>query len=136
MSIIDTLITDRTPDDVTNRTPLKCAADYVCLNRVEEACAYIAEYLGVSIQTKTWNMEDWRKESDMVRIRNNIQTLIDAYYVKNSTPNLPSRIRYASVTEANNIEKILRDIDDMYRSMLSGIPRLSFKLNTKPLGMR
>lgn len=136
MSVIDTLITDRTPEDVTNRTPLKCAADHVCLNRVEEACAYIAEYLGVTIQTKTWNMEDWRKDSDMVRIRNNIKTLIDAYYVKNSTPSLPYEIRYASVTEANNIEKILMDIDDLYQNMITGMHRLSFKLNTKSIGNR
>lgn len=136
MSVIDTLITDRTLDDVSNRTPLKCAADYVCLNRVEEACAYIADYLGVDIETKTWDMEDWRKESDMERIRGNIQALIDAYYVKTSTPSLPTQIQYTSVTEANNIEKILRDIDSMYQSMLSGVSRLSFKLNTKPLGMR
>lgn len=136
MSIIDTLITDRTQADVTNRTPLKCAADYVCLNRVEQACAYIANNLGVSIQTKTWNMEDWRKESDMVRIRNNIDTLINAFYVKSTTPNLTARIRYETVKEANDIETILGDINELYNSMIAGKNHLSFRLGSKALGMR
>lgn len=136
MNVIDTLITDRTQADVINRTPLKCAADYVCLNRVEQACAYIAENLGVSIQTKTWNMEEWRKESEMTRIRNNIDTLINAFYVKSTTPNLTARIRYETVKEANDIETILRDIDDLYNSMIGGKNRLSFRLGSKTLGVR
>ena len=136
MSVIDTLITDRTQADVINRTPLKCAADYVCLNRVEQACAYIAENLGVSIQTKTWNMEEWRKESEMTRIRNNIDTLINAFYVKSTTPNLTARIWYETVKEANDIETILRDIDDLYNSMIGGKNRLSFRLGSKTLGVR
>lgn len=136
MSIIDTLITDRTSSDVINRVPLKCAADYVCLNRVEQACAYIADYLGVEIQTKEWTMEEWRKESDMIRIRNNIKKLIDAYYTKKDTPTLPGRISYSSVIEANNIEKILSDIDYIYRSKIASLNRFSFRLGTKPLGRR
>ena len=42
MSVIDELITDRTQADITGRVPGRCAADYNTLNRVEQACAYIA----------------------------------------------------------------------------------------------
>lgn len=136
MSVIDELITDRTQADVTGRVPGRCAADYNTLNRVEQACAYIADYLGVKIETKTWQMQEWRTASEMQRIRNNIQTLKDAYFVRASTPQLPTAINYTSVTEANHIEQILADIDYMHESMLSGLNRFSFKLGTRQLGNR
>ena len=136
MSVIDELITDRTQADVTGRVPGRCAADYNTLNRVEQACAYIAAYLGIDIETKTWQMQDWRTTSEMQRIRDNIQTLKDAYFVKSSTPQLPPTINYTSVTEANNIEQILADIDYMHESMLSGLNHFGFKLGTRQLGNR
>lgn len=136
MSVIDELITDRTQADVTGRIPGRCAADYNTLNRVERVCAYIADYLGIEISTKTWQMQDWRTESEMQRIRSNIQKLKEAYFVRATTPQLPTTIRYTSVTEANNIEQILADIDYMHESMLSGINHLSFKFGCKQLGNR
>lgn len=136
MSVIDTLITDRTQSDVINRTPLKCAADYICLNRVEQACAYIADYLGVSISTKTWKPQDFRTTTEMKRIRNNIQLLMDSYFVKDTTPDLPTVIQYTSPEEANNIEQILKDIDEIHSSKVWGQRRLAFKLGTKPYGTR
>ena len=136
MSVIDELITDRTQADVTGRVPGRCAADYNTLNRVEQACAYIAAYLRIDIETKTWQMQDWRTTSEMQRIRDNIQTLKDAYFVKSSTPQLPQTINYTSITEANNIEQILADIDYMHESMLSGLTHFDFKLGTRQLGNR
>lgn len=136
MSVIDDLIIDRTQADIAGRVPGRCAADCNTLNRVEEACAYIAGYLRVTIETKTWNMDEWRTESQMQRIRNNIQALKDAYFVKSTTPMLPTTIQYTSFTEANNIEQILKDIDDIHESKLAGLNRLSFKLGSKPIGMR
>lgn len=136
MSVIDELITDRTQADITGRVSGRCAADYNTLNRVEKACAYIADYLHISVDTKEWEMQEWRTDSQMQRIRKNIQTLKNAYFVKPTTPMLPSTIQYASYIEANQIEQILKDMDDIHESKLSGLNRLSFKLGTKSLGNR
>lgn len=134
--IFDELITDRTQADVTNRTD-KAFIAYNDLNRVEEACKTLAEYFGVSIVTKTdWTMADFRTETDMERIRGNIVKLRDAFYVRDSTPPTPGRIRYQSIGEANNIETILKDMNILWESIERGAQRLSFKLGTKQLGDR
>ena len=136
MSVFETLITDRTADDVTNRTEKGCIA-YTDLNRLETACRDLADILLVDINTKTdWTMRDFRTDSDMQRIRGNIQALREAYFTKPTTPATPQRIEYQSVTEANNIEQILADIYEMYQSSMSGARRLAFRLGTKPIGDR
>ena len=119
MSVFDELITDRTSEDVTNRTA-KGSISYV-----------------VDLVTKTdWTMRDFRTDSDMQRIRGNIQALRDAYFTKPTTPATPQRIEYQSVTEANNIEHILADIYEMYQSSMYGPRRLAFRLGTRPIGDR
>ena len=52
------------------------------LNRVEEACKHLADIFGVSISTKVWAMEDFRTESEMARMLDNINKLRVAYYTK------------------------------------------------------
>ena len=136
MSVFDELITDRTSEDVTNRTS-KGSISYVDLNRVETACKELGEILLVDLVTKTdWTMRDFRKDSDMQRIRGNIQKLREAYFVKPSTPATPQRIEYQTVTEANSIEQILSDIHAMYLSSLSGAHRLAFRLGARSIGDR
>lgn len=136
MSVFDELITDRTLEDVTNRTA-KGSISYVDLNRVETACKELGEILLVDLVTKTdWTMRDFRKDSDMQRIRGNIQKLRDAYFVKPTTPATPQRIEYQTVTEANSIEQILADIHAMYLSSLSGAHRLAFRLGARSIGDR
>lgn len=136
MSVFDELITDRTRIDVINRTPKGFIA-YTDLNRVEEACAELAEHLGVDINTKTdWAMSDFRTDSDMDRIRGNINKLRGSFYVLPTTPPTPTKIRYQDVTEANNIEQILLDMYTLWESTQQGTHRLSFKLGTKQLGDR
>ncbi len=136
MSVFDELITDRTSEDVTNRTT-KGSISYVDLNRVETACKELGEILLVDLVTKTdWTMRDFRKDSDMQRIRGNIQKLREAYFVKPTTPATPQRIEYQTVTEANSIEQILADIHAMYLSSLSGAHRLAFRLGARSIGDR
>lgn len=136
MSVFDELITDRTSEDVTNRTT-KGSISYVDLNRVETACKELGEILLVDLVTKTdWTMRDFRKDSDMQRIRGNIQKLRDAYFVKPTTPATPQRIEYQTVAEANSIEQILADIHAMYLSSLSGAHRLAFRLGARSIGDR
>lgn len=136
MSVFETLVTDRTAQDVTNRTAKGCIA-YTDLNRVETACRELADILLVDIETKTnWNIRDFRTDSDMQRIRSNIEKLRNAYFVKPTTPATPRRIEYQSISEANNIEQILADIYEMYESSLRGARRLAFRIGTRPIGDR
>lgn len=134
-NVLNTLIFDRTVDDLINDTD-KAYIAYTDLNRVEEACKYLAGLFGVSINTKVWAMEDFRTESEMARMLDNINKLRAAYYAKISTPQTPARITYDSIYQANDIERILRDLGDMYESTLSGQQRLSFSLGRKSIGNR
>lgn len=134
-TVLDTLITDRTTADLDADLD-KVYADYICLNRVEQACEYLSAILDVPISTKEWQMEDFRTQTEMNRLYNNIQKLRDAYYVKSSTPNTPNPITYQTITQANAIEQILKDIGDMYDSVASGRVRLSVRLGGKVLGNR
>ena len=134
-TVLDTLITDRTADDLANDTDRAYIA-YTDLNRVEQACALLAGLLHVDIRTKEWGMEDFRTDTEMSRLLNNIKTLRAAYYTKASTPAIPAKITYESIYQANDIEQILKDLGDMYDSMVSGQQRLSFKLGAKAIGNR
>lgn len=134
-TVLDTLITDRTQFDIDHDTD-RAYNCYLDLNRIEEACMYLAECLGITIETKVWTMEDFRTETQMQRIRQNIQALRDAYYVKSTTPATPTKITFRSIYQANDIERILKDLGEMYESMISGKVRLSFKLGSRMLGNR
>lgn len=134
-TVLETLITDRTAADLANDTD-KAYIAYTDLNRVEEACALLAERLGVTIQTKVWKMEDFRTDTQMARLLANIKALRAAYYTKASTPASPAKITYSSIYQANDIEQILKDLGDMYDSMISGQQRLAFKIGTKTIGNR
>ena len=134
-TVLETLITDRTADDLANDTDRAYIA-YTDLNRVEDACALLAGRLGVTIQTKAWRMEDFRTDTEMSRLLGNIKTLRAAYYTKGCTPATPVKITYSSIYQANDIEQILKDLGDMYDSMISGHRRLGFHLGRQMLGNR
>lgn len=134
-TVLDTLITDRTADDLVNDTD-KAYIAYTDLNRVEGACELLAGRLGVTIQTKVWNIEDFRTDTEMTRLLGNIKKLRAAYYTKGCTPTTPVKITYSSIYQANDIEQILKDLGDMYNSMVSGQHRLTFKLGMRAIGNR
>ena len=103
---------------------------------MEQACALLAGLLHVDIRTKEWGMEDFRTDTEMARLLGNIKALRAAYFTKTSTPVTPAKITYSSVYQANDIEQILKDLGDMYDSMVSRQQRLSFKLGAKAIGNR
>lgn len=134
-TVLDTLITDRTADDLANDTDRAYIA-YTDLNRVEEACGYLAGLLHVDIRTKVWGMEDFRTDTEMTRLLSNIKQLRAAYFTKTTTPDTPVKIMYDSIYQANDIEQILKDLGDMQDSMVSGQQRLEFRLGQKSIGNR
>ena len=83
---MDSLIFDRTQQDITDLTS-KSYYNYTDLNRVEKWCEYLSEVLNkysysVNIITKTdWIMLDLPTQSEIERIRQNVNTLKQAYTV-------------------------------------------------------
>ncbi|MCQ2911398.1 MAG: hypothetical protein MJ244_04335 [Clostridia bacterium] len=96
------------------------------LNRIESWMEYLKELLNeygyfVTFTTKT----DWEigigkpnMTSEINRIKTNLQKLKDAYFVMQSTPEVPSTDRLSiNYVEANNIEKIMVDIEFLINNM-------------------
>lgn len=113
---INSLITDRTQADVGNGTK-KGSYNATDLNRVGNAMNYVASRLVargfiVSINPKTdWKEQDWPTPSTMERYLADLEELRGKLALMESTPSVPEDVERLTYVEANNIEKILVDID-------------------------
>lgn len=122
MSIIDTLITDRTQDDVDARND-KGTYNASDLNRVGAAVAYVAWRLlecGTSVYVspkQDWSESDTPTVSQMERYRSDVATLRDALAAMPTTPQVPVTMSNLTWSEANAIEKILQDTDVLISNM-------------------
>lgn len=116
---MENLIFDRTQNDLAQGTS-KSYYNYTDMNRVESWCEYLANLLTsysypVSITIKkNWNMSDLPNVSDMERIRNNIDTIKTAFYAYTE---VPENLNYMTIEKANDIEKILSEIDNLIKNM-------------------
>ncbi len=125
-------ITDRTKTDADyafahpdNPENLKGALNSSDLNRIETNCQYLSGQLNsygysVSIQTKTdWSRPDFPYQSEIDRIRDNVNALIDCY---NKMPGSPE-IRYVDTldwADANSLEQNIKNIDTLLQQMIAG----------------
>lgn len=124
MSIIDTLITNRTQGDVGARNA-KGTYNASDLNRVGAAMNYVADRLKDAgydphISPKTdWNDDDWVTPSAQAVYLDDLTDLRNQFAVMESTPEVPPRILATGINTndgltyklANDIEKILEDVD-------------------------
>lgn len=116
MSIIDTLITDRTFDDVRLLTD-KGIYRVQDLNRVEAAVKYVADRLrarGYSVETEDrpkWEESDIPDFNQMNRYLSNLNAVRNAAPTFPGTPQAPSDMDMLTYREANDIEQILIDVD-------------------------
>ena len=124
MSIIDTLITDRTQDDVDERNA-KGTYNASDLNRVGLAMNYVAERLKSAgydphISPKTdWKDDEWVDLTAQAVYLGGLSELRKQFAMMESTPEVPPRLLATGIntndgltyTWANDIEKILEDID-------------------------
>lgn len=98
-------------------TDLKGAYNATDLNRVGAAMNYVAERLAahgfiVSIDPKTdWTKLDWPTPSTMERYLADLSELRSKFALMQSTPAVPEDMERLTYEEANDIEKILEDID-------------------------
>jgi hypothetical protein len=133
------MITDRTQQDVDRAkflvakgwrdmteeeraewlSPMKGAYNYTDLNRVEAAAVYVANRLkefgyDLAIQpVKTWSMEDKPNKADFDRYFRNIAQIRAAIAVWKSTPEAPDGVVGFDVNQANALEQILVDVDQI-----------------------
>lgn len=113
-----TLITDRTAEDVANKTA-KGFYNASDLNRVGAAVQYVAERFAaqgyaVTVSPKTdWLASDIPTASELETYRQNIATLRALLAVMPITPEAPDSMAGLTYTEANDIERILLDLDTL-----------------------
>ena len=111
-----TLITDRTAEDVANKTA-KGFYNASDLNRVGAAVQYVAERFTaqgytVTVHPKTdWLASDIPTASELETYRQNIASLRGLIAVMKSTPETPETMRFLDYIKANDIERILLDLD-------------------------
>jgi hypothetical protein len=95
---------------------LKGCYRYTDLNRVEQAVAYLGNFIvdrgfNITLQpTKTWTKYDYPTQSDMKRYLANIKAIRDLNLVLKDTPLAPTNVNIDYV-DANAIEKILHDVE-------------------------
>lgn len=112
------LITDRTAEDVANKTA-KGFYNASDLNRVGAAVQYVAERFAaqgyaVTVSPKTdWLASDIPTSSELETYRQDIAALRGLIAVMKSTPETPETMRFLDYIKANNIEQILLDLDTL-----------------------
>ena len=111
---------DRTRSDVDyaksqiksgkNLSELKGCFNVTDINRIENNTRYIADRLNVlsyanTIITKVWDMAGVPDVSEVARLINNVASLINAYYLPDGAPALPSAL--LTFEQVNSLEKML-----------------------------
>lgn len=112
MSILDTLVVDRVPG---------ATYDWRDMNRVAEAMEYVAERLrslgwDVMVTPRYYTRENFPTESAFAHYTEQLRKLHDVLPLPITTPTVPAvstERPYMTVQEANDIEKILLDIEDV-----------------------
>lgn len=121
----------RTVNDLLNETNL-AYINYTDLNRIENRMKELTEQLNKykysnHIITKT----NWKKQTstneltniplktELIRIKNNLDILVDSYYIFTTTPPLPNSLENLTIFTANNIEKILYDLHLLIKQMIN-----------------
>lgn len=137
MSVIDTLIVDRTENDVTYAQQLNTAklslmtleqiTEYLNglkgaynandLNRVETAIEYLIERLKfvghyLELNTKTvWEISEYVTKSDSERYLSNVATIKSCFATPSDMPEVPTDLDKLTFQEANDIEQIILMVD-------------------------
>lgn len=122
MSVIDTLIFDRTPEDVANRTK-KGYYNAEDLNRVRSAMEYVRDvfneygYSVVLSAQRVWAEGDIPTVTEMENYLNDLRVLRSILVVLEDTPEAPDGINQLTYQKANDIEEILWGIADALRRL-------------------
>lgn len=106
-------------DDVYD---LKGCFNLTDLNRIEGNIAYLAENMEKfwyfpNIHGKRWTQSDMPTKNDMLRIAENIRSLINAYYSPSSPPPLPgTMLTFSSINAIEENLLLLKELLDCMQS--------------------
>lgn len=160
MSVIDTLVTDRTEADVSRYSELRDKgwaemttaekAEWVAgmkgaynasdLNRVASAMAYLSQRFasaGYSVPVSSptdWANGDIPTKGDMDTYLDDLRRIRAALAVMDTTPSAPGSMDYLTWAKANDIEKILVDVDDLL-TKIAGTVDLGWALGIAHIGL-
>ena len=144
MSVIDTLVTDRTEADASRYSELRDKgwaamttaerAEWVAgmkgaynasdLNRVASAMSYLSQRFasaGYSVPVSSptdWANGDIPTNGDLDTYLDDLRRIRAALAVMDTTPAAPGSMDYLTRAKANDIEKILVDVDDALGRLL------------------
>ena len=112
-------IYNRTQADIDTPTP-KGHYNASDLNRIEQDCNYLAGMFGVMIHTRAWSRTDFPSPGEFERIRSNLNTLRDTYFVYQTTPPTPQN-PVNEYHKANDVEHILHDLYTLYNDNIRAV---------------
>lgn len=111
---LDPLITDRTSQDVATRTQ-KGLYNVSDIQRINSYIEYLSDVLGLNLTVTGVSLGQALTRAQMDAILSNINAIRAAWYVADDTPITPIAVNWDYV-KANNIEKILKALDEFYQS--------------------
>lgn len=112
---LDPLITDRTSQDVAQRTQ-KGFYNVSDVTRVNSYIEYLSDVLDLNLTVKNFSLGQILTREDFDDILDNVNTIRAAWYVPHETPATPIAVNWDYV-KANNLEKILYSLDEFYQSV-------------------
>ena len=135
------LITDRTISDITNRTH-KGNYSAEDLNRIEAWCRYLSDLLlEHGYYTNIVTYTDWEigigkdnMQSNLNRIRSNIKAIKDGFFYLSSI-DFDETKTSVNFTDANNMEKLMANIDTSIEKMIEAYRYADFLIAGDDLGM-
>lgn len=111
---LDPLITDRIAQDVSTGTK-KGFYNVSDIQRINSYIEYLSDVLGLNLNVTSVSLGQALTRAQMDAILSNINAIRAAWYVADDTPMTPIAVNWDYV-KANNIEKILKALDEFYQS--------------------
>ena len=112
---LDPLIIDRTTQDVITGTK-KGFYNVSDVQRINSYIQYLSDVLGLNLTVTNVSWGQALTRAQMDAILSNINAIRAAWYVASDTPITPIAVNWDYV-KANNIEKILKVLDEFYQSV-------------------
>lgn len=112
---LDTLITDRTTQDVTTGAK-KGFYNVSDIQRINSYIQYLSDVLGLNLTVTGVSLGQALTRTQMDAILSNVNAIRAVWYVASDTPQTPIAVNWDYV-KANNIEKILKVLDEFYQSV-------------------
>ena len=111
---LESLITDRTSQDVATRTE-KGFYNVSDIQRINSYIEYLSDVLGLNLTVTGVSLGQALTRAQMDDIISNVNAIRAAWYVASDTPQTPIAVNW-DYKKANNIEKILKALDEFYQS--------------------